>query len=76
MNDEEIKRLDVLVSEVDRPMQPPLPRYAIDIMLPGLTEQEGSTEFGPAPAAASTFIVQPVGWSTSTSTTGVCSARC
>jgi hypothetical protein len=28
MTDDEIARLSVLVSEVDRPMQPPLPWYA------------------------------------------------
>ncbi|KAK1626244.1 hypothetical protein QYE76_000559 [Lolium multiflorum] len=40
MTDEEIKRLGVLGSKVDRPVQPPLPRYATDIMPPGLTEEE------------------------------------
>ncbi|KAM0924360.1 hypothetical protein ACQ4PT_004980 [Festuca glaucescens] len=40
MTDEEIERLGVLVSEVDRSVQPPLPRYATDIMPPGLTEEE------------------------------------
>lgn len=40
MTDEEIERLCVLLSEVDRPVQPPLPRYATDIMPPGLTEEE------------------------------------
>ncbi|XP_051209506.1 uncharacterized protein [Lolium perenne] len=37
MTDDEIARLGVLVSEVDRPVQPPLPRYATGIMPPGLT---------------------------------------
>ncbi|KAK1699123.1 hypothetical protein QYE76_015820 [Lolium multiflorum] len=40
MTDDEIARLGVLVSEVDRPVQPPLPRYATGIMPPGLTEEE------------------------------------
>jgi hypothetical protein len=40
MTDDEIARLGVLVSEVDRPVQPPLPRYATDIMPPDLTEEE------------------------------------
>ncbi|KAM0907450.1 hypothetical protein ACQ4PT_016108 [Festuca glaucescens] len=40
MMDDEIARLGVLVSEVDRPVQPPLPRYATGIMPPGLTEEE------------------------------------
>jgi hypothetical protein len=40
MTDDEIERLDVLVSEVDRPLQPPLPRYATGIMPPGLMEEE------------------------------------
>nr|XP_051221758.1 formin-like protein 14 [Lolium perenne] len=40
MTDDEIVRLDLLVSEVDRPMQPPLPRYATGIMPPGLSEEE------------------------------------
>jgi hypothetical protein len=40
MTDDEIERLGVLVSEVDRPVQPPLPRYATGIMPPGLTEEE------------------------------------
>jgi hypothetical protein len=39
MTDEEIERLGVLVSQVDRPMKPPLPRYATDIMSSGLTEE-------------------------------------
>jgi hypothetical protein len=38
--EEEIARFGVLVSEVDRPVQPPLPRYATYIMSPGLTEEE------------------------------------
>jgi hypothetical protein len=40
MTGNEIKRLGILVSEVDRPVQPSLPRYATDIMLPDLTEEE------------------------------------
>ncbi|KAM0869642.1 hypothetical protein ACQ4PT_040541 [Festuca glaucescens] len=40
MTDDEIARLGVLVLEVDRPVQPPLPRYATGIMPPGLTEEE------------------------------------
>jgi hypothetical protein len=40
MTDEEIERLDVLVSKLDRPVQPPLPQYATDIMPLGLTEEE------------------------------------
>ncbi|KAM0839041.1 hypothetical protein ACQ4PT_060573 [Festuca glaucescens] len=40
MTDDEIARLGVLVSEVDRLVQPPLPRYATGIMPPGLTEEE------------------------------------
>nr|XP_051222113.1 leucine-rich repeat extensin-like protein 3 [Lolium perenne] len=40
MTDDEIERLGVLVSRVDRPVQPPLPRYATDIMPPCLTEEE------------------------------------
>jgi hypothetical protein len=32
MTDDEIARLGVLVSENDRPVQPPLPRYATGIM--------------------------------------------
>jgi hypothetical protein len=40
MTNNEIARLDVLVSEVDRSVQPSLPRYATDIMPPGLTEEE------------------------------------
>jgi hypothetical protein len=40
MTVEEIERLGILVSEVDRPMQPLLPRYATDIIPPGLTEEE------------------------------------
>ncbi|KAK1694751.1 hypothetical protein QYE76_011448 [Lolium multiflorum] len=32
-----IRSLDVLVSEVDQPLQPPLPRYATDIMSSDLT---------------------------------------
>jgi hypothetical protein len=39
MTDEEIERLGVLVSQVDRPVQPPLPRYATQFMPPGLTEE-------------------------------------
>jgi hypothetical protein len=34
MTDDEIERLDILVSEVDRPMKPSLPRHATGIMLP------------------------------------------
>jgi hypothetical protein len=41
MTDEEIERLDVLVSQVDRSVKPPLPWYATDIMPPGLMEEEG-----------------------------------
>nr|XP_051211115.1 sulfated surface glycoprotein 185-like [Lolium perenne] len=40
MTDDEIARLGVLISEVDRPVQPPLPRYATGIMPPGLSEEE------------------------------------
>nr|XP_051190371.1 pollen-specific leucine-rich repeat extensin-like protein 3 [Lolium perenne] len=40
MTDDEIERLHVLVSEVDQPVQPPLPRYATDIMPLGLTKEE------------------------------------
>jgi hypothetical protein len=40
MTNDEIARLDVLVSKVDRPVQPPLPRYATGIMPPGRTEEE------------------------------------
>jgi hypothetical protein len=40
MTDDEIARLGVLVLEVDRPVQPPLPRYATCIMPPGLSEEE------------------------------------
>jgi hypothetical protein len=40
MMDDEIERLVVLVSELDRPVQPPLPRYTTGIMPPGLTEEE------------------------------------
>jgi hypothetical protein len=40
MNGEKIEKLGVLVSQVDRPVQPPLPRYATDIMPPGLTEDK------------------------------------
>ncbi|KAK1679789.1 hypothetical protein QYE76_040637 [Lolium multiflorum] len=40
MTDDKITRLGVLVSEVDRPVQPPLPWYATDIMPSGLTEEE------------------------------------
>jgi hypothetical protein len=40
MTDDEIERLGVLISKVDRPMQLPLPRYATDIMLPDLTDEE------------------------------------
>jgi hypothetical protein len=32
MTDDEIARLGVLVSEVDRPVLPPLPRHGTDIM--------------------------------------------
>jgi hypothetical protein len=39
MTDEEIARLGILVSKVDRPVRP-LPRYVTDIMQPGLTEDE------------------------------------
>ncbi|KAK1615388.1 hypothetical protein QYE76_020905 [Lolium multiflorum] len=39
MTNDEIGRLGVLVSEVDRPVQS-LPRYATDIMSRGLTEEE------------------------------------
>jgi hypothetical protein len=38
--DNEIARLDVLMSEVDRSVRPPLPRYATDIMPAGLSEDE------------------------------------
>nr|XP_051189942.1 actin cytoskeleton-regulatory complex protein pan-1-like [Lolium perenne] len=40
MMDDEIARLGLLVSEVDRPVQPPLTRYATGIMPPGLSEEE------------------------------------
>jgi hypothetical protein len=40
MTGEEIERLGVLVSQVDRPVQPPLPRYATNIVPPGLTKEE------------------------------------
>jgi hypothetical protein len=40
MTDDKITRLGVLVSEVDRPVQPLLPWYATDIMPSGLTEEE------------------------------------
>lgn len=40
MADDEIERLDILVLEVDRPVRPLLPRYAIGIMLPSLMENE------------------------------------
>ncbi|KAK1664214.1 hypothetical protein QYE76_052373 [Lolium multiflorum] len=72
MTYDEIARLGVLVSEVDQPVQPPLPRYAICIMPPGLTEEEAlqraleASAMPPCSTAASTSIVQPVGASTST----------
>jgi hypothetical protein len=40
MRDEEFKRLGILVLEVDRKARPPLPRYATNIMPPGLTKDE------------------------------------
>jgi hypothetical protein len=40
MTNEEIERLAVLVSQVDRPVQPSLHRYATNIMPQGLTEEE------------------------------------
>jgi hypothetical protein len=40
MTDEEMAKLDVLVSENDPPVQPPLPRYATGFMPPGLSEDE------------------------------------
>jgi hypothetical protein len=40
MTDEEVERLDVLVSQVDRSVQPPLPRYATQFMPHGLTEEQ------------------------------------
>jgi hypothetical protein len=40
MTDDKIERHGVLVSEVDRPVPAPLPRYATSIMTPGLTEEE------------------------------------
>jgi hypothetical protein len=40
MTDEEIERLDILVSEVDRPTRPPMPWYTTVIVPPGLTEDE------------------------------------
>jgi hypothetical protein len=40
MIDEEIEKLDVVMSQVDRPLLPPLPRYATNIMTPCLTVDE------------------------------------
>jgi hypothetical protein len=40
ITDEEIEKLGLLVSQVDQPVQPPLPRFATDIMSPDLTEEE------------------------------------
>jgi hypothetical protein len=40
MTDKEIEKLGLLVSQVDRPVQPPLPRYTTDIMPPGFSEDE------------------------------------
>jgi hypothetical protein len=39
MTDEEIERLSGLVLQVDRSVQPLLPRYATGIMPPGLMEE-------------------------------------
>jgi hypothetical protein len=39
MTGEEIERLGVLFSQVDRSVHPPLPWYATDIMPPCLTEE-------------------------------------
>jgi hypothetical protein len=69
MAEEEIERLGILVSEVDRSVRPPLPRYATDIIPPGLTEDEalhGRCRTRSPPAAATTSVVQSVGCSTST----------
>jgi hypothetical protein len=40
MTDDEMAQLGVLVSENDTPVQPPLPRYAIGFMSPGLSKDE------------------------------------
>jgi hypothetical protein len=40
MTNDEIERLGVLISKVDRPVLAPLPRYATSIMTLGLTEEE------------------------------------
>jgi hypothetical protein len=40
MTEDEIERLGVLISKVDRPVLAPLPRYATSIMTLGLTEEE------------------------------------
>jgi hypothetical protein len=40
ITDEEIEKLGLLVSQVDQPVQPPLPRYATNIVPPGLTKEE------------------------------------
>jgi hypothetical protein len=73
MTDDEIARLGVLVSEVDRPMQLPLPKYATDIMMICLMEEEAlerAFRTRLRTRAASASVVQPVGSSTFTSTTG------
>jgi hypothetical protein len=40
MTDDEINRLNALVSEVERPVRAPLSWYITDIMPPDLTEDE------------------------------------
>jgi hypothetical protein len=40
MTDDEIAKLGVLMSQVDRPVQPSLPRYANDIMPLDFTKEE------------------------------------
>jgi hypothetical protein len=40
MTDNEIAKVGVLVSKEDQPVQPPLPRYATDIMPLDLTEED------------------------------------
>nr|XP_051196590.1 branchpoint-bridging protein-like [Lolium perenne] len=49
VKDDEIERLGILVSEVDRPVQLLLPWYAAGIMPPGLTEDSAPQPVQPPP---------------------------